>query len=216
MADVKMNDEYPGNSYTERIKKSARPEKEISPVVKNKVTTRKKGLGEKFTDTFLSSDFETVKTSVLFDILIPAAKDMLSDMTKGLIDGLLYGDRRGSRTYRDRGSSRVYRDYNSYYDDDRARRRRDNSDNAPFALSAKPKIEELIFATRGDAEEVLSNMIDLIDEYGVGTVKDLYAYAGKKTDYTKEKYGWYDLSNASVERVREGYLLKLPKPIVID
>ena len=59
-------------------------------------------------------------------------------------------------------------------------------------------------------------MIDLIDEYGVVSVKDLYSYAGKKTDYTKEKYGWYDLSNASVERVREGYLLKLPKPVVID
>lgn len=219
MADINF-DNLPGNSYTEKARKrkaeEAKAKPDIQPVVKGRVSTRKKGLGEKFSETFLSSDLETVKSSVVFDILIPAAKDTISDMTKGLIDGLLYGDRRGSRTYRDRGSSRVYRSYDSYYDDDRPRKRRRDDDEPPFRLSSKPQVENLIFDTRGDAEEVLSNMIDLIEEYGVGSVKDLYSYAGKKTDYTKEKYGWYDLSSASVERVREGYLLKLPKPVVID
>lgn len=194
------------------ISKKEKPE--IKSVVKNQVSTQKKSLGEKFSETFLSSDLETVKRSVLFDILIPAAKDMISDMTKGLIDGLLYGDRRGSRTYRERGTSRVYRSYDSY-SDERPRRRRDDDDQPPWATS-KPRVENLIFQTRADAEEVLSNMIDLINEYGVGSVKDLYMYAGKKTDYTKEKYGWYDLGSATVERIREGYLLKLPKPVVID
>lgn len=215
MADVNF-DGLPGNSYTERAKKKKQAEakRDIQPVVKGKVSSRKKGLGEKFSETFLSSDLETVKTSVLFDILIPAAKDTISDMTKGLIDGLLYGDRRGSRTYRDRGTSRVYRSYDGYYDDRPRRRSRD--EDAPFSLSSKPRVDNLIFDTRGDAEEVLSNAIDYIEEYDCITVKELYAYAGKKTDYTKDKYGWYDLSSASVERIREGYLLKLPKPVVID
>ena len=214
MADVDF-DKLPGNSFTEKARKKQSSERgDIQPVAKGKVVTKKKGIGEKFSETFLSSDLETVKRSVLFDILIPAAKDTLSDMTKGLIDGLLYGDRRGSRTYRDRGSSRVYRSYDSYYDDRPRHRSRD--DDAPFNLSSKPQVDNLIFDTRGDAEEVLSNAIDYIEEYDSITVKELYAYAGKKTDYTKDKYGWYDLSSASVERIREGYLLKLPKPVVID
>lgn len=218
MADVH---DYPGNSFVEREQRKngetslQKPlKKDIRSVVKGEVVTKKKSLGEKFSETFLSSDIETVKTSLLFDILIPAAKDTISEMTKGLIDGLLYGDRKGNRTYRDKGSSRVYRKYDAYYEDTPKSRNRD--DDPPFKLSSKPAIDTLIFRTRGDAEEVLSNMIDLIEEYGVGSVKDLYSYAGKKTDYTKEKYGWYDLSSASVERVREGYLLKLPKPVVID
>lgn len=209
MAEV---EKFPSNSYTNRTEK--KPKKEIKPVVKNEVRIQKKGLGEKFSETFLQADIQSVKNSVIFDILIPAAKDMLSDMTKGLVDGLLYGDRRGSRTYRDRGSSRVYRKYDDCYDEQPRRRRRED-DDPPFA-SSRSIVDNLIFKTRGEAEEVLSNAIDYIEEYDSISVKDLYAYANKKSDFTKEKYGWYDLSSASVERIREGYLLKLPKPVVID
>lgn len=209
MAEV---EKYPSNSYTNRMDK--KPKKEIKPVVKNEVRIQKKGLGEKFSETFLQADIQSVKNSVIFDILIPAAKDMFSDMTKGLVDGLLYGERRGSRTYRDRGSSRVYRRYDDCYDD-RPRRRQREDDDPPFA-SSRSIVDNLIFKTRGEAEEVLSNAIDYIEEYDSISVKDLYAYANKKSDFTKEKYGWYDLSSASVERIREGYLLKLPKPVVID
>ena len=209
MAEV---EKYPSNSYTNRMEK--KPKKEIKPVVKNEVRIQKKGLGEKFSETFLQADIQSVKNSVIFDILIPAAKDMLSDMTKGLVDGLLYGDRRGSRTYRDRGSSRVYRKYDDCYDEQPRRKRRED-DDPPFA-SSRSIVDNLIFKTRGEAEEVLSNAIDYIEEYDSISVKDLYAYANKKSDFTKEKYGWYDLSSASVERIREGYLLKLPKPVVID
>lgn len=209
MAEV---EKYPSNSYSNRMEK--KPKKEIKPVVKNEVRIQKKGLGEKFSETFLQADIQSVKNSVIFDILIPAAKDMLSDMTKGLVDGLLYGDRRGSRTYRDRGSSRVYRKYDDCYDEQPRRKRRED-DDPPFA-SSRSIVDNLIFKTRGEAEEVLSNAIDYIEEYDSISVKDLYAYANKKSDFTKEKYGWYDLSSASVERIREGYLLKLPKPVVID
>lgn len=209
MAEV---EKFPSNSYTNRTEK--KPKKEIKPVVKNEVRIQKKGLGEKFSETFLQADIQSVKNSVIFDILIPAAKDMFSDMTKGLVDGLLYGERRGSRTYRDRGSSRVYRRYDDCYDD-RPRRRQREDDDPPFA-SSRSIVDNLIFKTRGEAEEVLSNAIDYIEEYDSISVKDLYAYANKKSDFTKEKYGWYDLSSASVERIREGYLLKLPKPVVID
>lgn len=208
-----MNDaeKYPDNSYTNKGKE--KPRKEITPVVQNEVRIQKKGLGERFSETFLKSDIESVKNSVIFDILIPAAKDLFSDMTKGLVDGLLYGERGGSKTYRDKGSSRVYRKYDEYYEDKPRRRR--NEDDAPF-YSSKNIVDDLLFRTRGDAEEVLSNAIEYIEEYDSISVKELYAYANKKVDYTKVKYGWYDLSSASVERIREGYLLKLPRPVVLD
>ena len=160
-----------------------KPKKEIKPVVKNEVRIQKKGLGEKFSETFLQADIQSVKNSVIFDILIPAAKDMFSDMTKGLVDGLLYGERRGSRTYRDRGSSRVYRRYDDCYDD-RPRRRQREDDDPPFA-SSRSIVDNLIFKTRGEAEEVLSNAIDYIEEYDSISVKDLYAYANKKSDFTR-------------------------------
>ena len=102
MADVH---DYPGNSFMERESRKneeAIPQKplkkDIQSVVKGNVVTKKKSLREKFSETFLSSDIDTVKKSLLYDILIPAANDTISEMTKWLIDGLLYGDRKGNRT----------------------------------------------------------------------------------------------------------------------
>ena len=210
MADVDLNKKRPKEIQTKKDPPEAKP------VVKGKTTIQKKGLGEKFSETFFSADLQTVKQSVLFDILIPAAKDMLSDMTKGLIDGLLYGERRSSRVSRDRSRDsgvRVYRSYDAYSDE--RPRRRTYDDDVPWATS-RARVENLLFETREDAENVRKSMIRHIEDYGVASIKDLYIYAEMKTDYTKEKYGWYDFRSSTVERVREGFLLRVPKPVVID
>ena len=36
------------------------------------------------------------------------------------------------------------------------------------------------------------------------------------TPYTYDKYGWSDISTARVLSVREGYLIKLPRPVPVD
>ena len=73
-----------------------------------------------------------------------------------------------------------------------------------------------VFDTRKEAEEVLDRMDDLIDTYGVVSVADLYDLVGISGNYTDNKYGWTNLRNADVQRVRDGYLLKLPKALPFD
>ena len=70
--------------------------------------------------------------------------------------------------------------------------------------------------TRGEAEDVLSRMDELIDTYGVVSVADLYDLVGISCNYTDNKYGWTNLRNAEPVRVRDGYMLKLPKALPID
>lgn len=77
-------------------------------------------------------------------------------------------------------------------------------------------IIEPIFETRRDAEEILNYMEDLIDEYGFVTVADLYDLVGVSGNYTDNKYGWTDISNAEIVRVRDGYMIKLPKIRKLD
>lgn len=77
-------------------------------------------------------------------------------------------------------------------------------------------IIEPIFATRRDAEEILNYMGDLIDEYRFVTVADLYDLIGVSGNYTDNKYGWTDISNAEIVRVRDGYMIKLPKIRKLD
>ena len=76
-------------------------------------------------------------------------------------------------------------------------------------------LDDITIASRGEAEEVLDQMGELIDRYGVVTVADLYDMIREPAPYTANRYGWTTIRSAEVIRVRDGYMLKLlpPKPI---
>ena len=61
-------------------------------------------------------------------------------------------------------------------------------------------------------------MDDMIDRYGWATVLDLYESAdlGGSAPYTANKYGWTSLRSADIIKVRDGYVIKLPKAMPLD
>lgn len=72
--------------------------------------------------------------------------------------------------------------------------------------------QDIIFQTREDAETALSSMEDVIKQYGVVSLADVYDIAGRITpSYAANKYGWKSLENAKVVRCREGYFIEVPK-----
>ncbi len=199
-----MRDDFPSNSLT----KKQQEKKKIEKVVKGQVTTRKKSVSEKFSDDFLASDVKTVGTNLVFDVLIPAAKEVIANMIGGLTNGLLYGNTNSGRTYQDRDTTRVYRNYERYVD-------RDTRSSRPVTRPDS-RYSDPIFSNRDDADEVLVAMLSILEDYDVVTVKELYGLLGKPADYTLGDYGWYNLDDAKILRTREGYLLKLPRPKVIS
>ena len=58
-------------------------------------------------------------------------------------------------------------------------------------------------------------MDELIDQYGVVSVGDLYDLVGVTGAYTDNNYGWTDLRTASVVRTRDGYMIKLPRALAL-
>jgi hypothetical protein len=75
--------------------------------------------------------------------------------------------------------------------------------------------DEVIFENRGEAEHVLTQMDELVSTYGMVSVADLYDLVGMSCDYTYNKYGWTNIRNARIERVRDGFLLEMPKALPI-
>jgi hypothetical protein len=63
---------------------------------------------------------------------------------------------------------------------------------------------------------VLSSLVELIDTYDVATVADFYSSVGLEGEWSDNKFGWDNLSSAEVKRIREGYILVLPKPVALD
>lgn len=197
--------EYKANSHKAKKAEEKRAKK-VDKVVTGKVRTKKKSEMSKFKDVFISEDVSNVKSYIFLDVLIPTIKKALSDIIVNSTDMMLYGDTRD----RKRSGSGNYRNYStSGRRDDRgsSERRRIGYD-----------FDDIILDSRGEAEEVLSRMDDLMDDYGVVSVADLYDLVGMSCNYTDNKYGWTgSLRTAEAVRVRDGgYMLKLPKAVLIE
>lgn len=181
-------------------------ENRVQKVVKGSTKTKPKSKVHKFTDTFLSEDVDSVKEYVVSNIMIPAFKKLVSDIVRDGIDMLLYGE---SGRRKDGCGNSDYVSYSRYYD------RKDDRHSEPRART-RFDYNDIIFETRGDAERVRSQMMDIIDTYGFVTVADLYDLSDLDAPYTSNKYGWRSLRSAESVRGRDGYLLKLPKALPID
>lgn len=201
---------YSPNShkYKEEQKTASTEEKRVTKVVKNPVKTKKNEV-RKFADIFISEDISNVKNYIFMDVLVPAIKKAVYDIVTNGIDMFLYG---GSG--RNKSSSNTQKvSYRNYYE------RKDNG-GYRGSENVKPRnsfdYDDIIFDNRGEAEAVKQQMQDVIGRYGVVTVADLYDMADLTAPYTSQKYGWMDVSGAEAVRVRDGYMLKLPRAVPID
>lgn len=192
-------EDYKSNSHrSKELAKTENPvtiKKDIQPIAKAK--TKKKN---KLVDTFISEDAQNIKSYILMDVLVPAIKKAVSDIVTDGISMLLYGDT--SHGSKRSTSSASYVSYNRYSD------RREE----PRITRSGYSYDDIILDTRGEAEEVLDRMCELIETYGVVSVADMYDLVGVSCNYTDNKYGWTNLRNAEPVRIRDGYMLKLPKP----
>lgn len=77
---------------------------------------------------------------------------------------------------------------------------------------------ELIYETRIEAEDVLNGMSEIIDNYGFVTVADLYDISGLPgAYYTDSQIGWKgSIKESIIKRVRDGYIIELPEPEVLE
>ena len=204
-------DDYPSNSHISKEEK--KEDKKIEKVVSGNVIQKKKSFGKKMAGVFLEDDTKSVWQYLLYDVLIPAAKSTISDMVSSGVEMLLFGSTRGRPNKRNNDKttgSLYYLNYSSCYD------KPTRPNNINNLNRARMDFNDIILESRGEAEDVLTHLFDLVDRYGVASVADLYELVGIAGNFTDNKYGWTNLSSASVTRVRDGYLVNLPKPTPID
>ncbi len=204
-------EEYRPNSHKSKETQkegTAPPDKKVEKVISRSAKPKKKGEMQKFADIFISEDVGNVKSYVLMDVLVPAIKKAISDIITNGIDMILYGETGRTR----KASSGTKVSYGKFYDREPDRRReRLASSRGGYDY------DDIVFETRGDAESVLDAMNEIISQYEVVSVGDLYDLAGVSTDnYAVNKYGWTDISGCKPVRVRDGYILKLPKALPIN
>ena len=223
--EVNMVQEFPSNSRglptakTPPAAEKKAPEKKIQKVVSGDVVQRRPSLGKRIKSVFLGGDSQSVKDYVVLEVLVPAFKDTITDAVTGAIERMVFGD--NARPGR-RGGSRYAGPPNQFNYAGISARNQVIGGTRPDAqqLSRQARMthtfDEVIFPSRADAEAVLAQMFDLLDQFEVVTVSDFLELSGVSGNFTDHKFGWDDLRGVQAHRTRGGgYILGLPmtKPI---
>lgn len=208
-------EEYPSYSHKTREKAKAdanKPEKRVEKaIVTGGASAKKKSEIRKFADGFVSEDAASVKSYIVQDVIIPAAKRILDDVIVGSLRMFLYGEKGGSGGGRTNASKVSYR---SYYERESDRRR----DNGAGRVRSGFEYDDIEFEYRGDAEAVLTEMENIIEQFDMVSVGDLYDLADVSTsNYSVNRYGWTNLATAQIARTRNGkYVIKLPRAMPLN
>lgn len=87
----------------------------------------------------------------------------------------------------------------------------ENDLSSPILTDVKiPKIKEFTLSSRLGAGDVLGKLSELISVYRTATLADLYDLVGLPHDLKDERWGWTNIDRAGIDRVKEGYVLRLP------
>ena len=199
---------YKPNSHKSKEENKALPDEreKFEKVIKGTAKTKKNEM-RKLRDVFISEDVKSVKSYILMDVLVPAIKDAIEDIVTNGIRMVLRGE-----TSARKSSSASKVSYNRIYDS--------KINNDRFARDSSPSLrysyDDIVLESRGEAEDVITRMEEIIEEYGFVRVADLYDLVGITGDYTDNKYGWTSIRSAEPVRVRNGYMLRLPRAVPLN
>lgn len=209
---------YQPNSHVAKKATSSEPAepKKIEKIVSGEVVQRKKPLMRRVVEGFAGEDVHDVGAYVMLEVALPAFKTMLSDMAAQGVERLLFGEaaprRRGIRT-----------NYNGMYSGNGPRISTGGGSSVrgeERTMSRRARagfdFREIVIADRGEAQDVIDTLSDYLDQYDVVTVGQLYQLVGIVGSFQDDKWGWSDLAGTRISRVREGFLLELPRPMELD
>lgn len=210
--------ELPGNSKnvvkatTKKGDETPEDSKKLEKVTTGEVIKRPKGIGSRVKSIFLGSELKTAGSYVMYDVLVPALRNLVVDtLTKG-IERTVYGEGAPPRGHRPQTLSRY--NYQSISRRDYPGPMRDS--RPPTGDRRRPDNDEIVLISKNDAELVVERLQDVIDKYGAATVSERNELIGIRSEYTDERYGWRTMRAVRIRPHREGYLLDFPPPELLS
>lgn len=200
-------EEYKPNSNKYHLEKSNEESVHRESVVKGNVSVRQKSGLRKAAEIFFAKDIDDVKNYLIYDVLLPEAKDALYALINNGAQMFLYGETRNKRNPNTNG---IRFSYNKCYDQGKPER------NTLTNKANLTRLDDVVFDDMRDAEEVLNSMVDILETYGTVSVSEFCELANRPDEYTDRKYGWTNLATAEVRRMSGGgYYIKFPKAILL-
>lgn len=205
-------DEFPSNSNRQ---KASPPEKKIEKLISGDAVRKKPSRTRRIREMFLSGEDPTdIRERLIYDIIVPGAKNILLDAITQGSELTLLGSTLSSRRSGGRRPGHVSEWVQTPYGtvSRGSSPRPGPSRDVANRTRANHTFDDIVIPTRAEAEIVLDGLFDLLSKYEVASVADFYGMVDISSMHTDQKWGWTELRGSTIERVREGYVLNLPKP----
>lgn len=216
MAEINLDDLEP-NSHKYKEEKievaEEKPKREkLKPVIKkDNIVSTKKTLSEKFVDTFIQEDVNTVKKYVIDDVVIPGFKNLVLDCLSMFFFKESYDGRRRGRDDDD------YYDYSVRYKSGKKKKKKKRRDDDDYDDEEKTTdYHHIVLKHREDAEEVCKELRRRIKKYDKASVADLFDLIGKTGNYTDNNWGWTDKDDIGIRRVSNGFLIDVTEAELLE
>ncbi len=158
-------------------------------------------------NSFFKSNCKDIGQYVVKDLVIPYSKKLIWEILSNAISMTLFGEESrtvSSQSRKKNTKSRV--SYSKYYDEEDEPRRQ-------VRRRSVYSYDDIKFEDRGEAQEILLAMEDILDRYGMTRVSDMYDLANMTPNNTDYNYGWFNLNKAEVIRDGRSYIIDLPQAV---
>ena len=208
-----LANEFPPNGNAGPVRR--RPtDKDLVPVAKAR---RPKGSTKSF---FGGNTVNQIKSYLISDVLIPAVKGFVEDSVLAILDNVLHPDTSNVNYSKRSGLPRNNNERIRY--DQVSKRSNLRSVGVSDSRKSPEDYNNLVYASRGEAEVTLRRLYDIVSEFGVASVYDYYKLNGVTGEWSTDKYGW-DIDSfpdprsfGKVRHVPGGYSIILPRVSVIE
>jgi hypothetical protein len=214
-------EEFPPNS-DESKKASPRGEPKVDPVVTGGAKRRRKSLRRQFKETFVAGDAKSAGTWVIFEVLLPGAREVVAESITQGVERIIFGSskRRSGSLYPPQtgpAGNIMYNQLSQSALGSRFLPRTPGGLPGPERVMSRQaraahNFDEIVLTLRSDAEQTIDQLMNIVARYGQASVANLYELVSFEASHVDHKWGWTDLTGAGVTKVRDGYLLDLPSP----
>jgi hypothetical protein len=206
--------QFPSNS------KSTPPTepRKVERVVTNEVKSRPKSVGRRLREALFGGDSKSAIGYAISEVVIPQTKDLIAEAGKQILEMIIFGDASArSRRTSGRPHGSRYTNYSQYASRGRSGATSIREDR-PTVSPRSQSLDEIVFETRAEAEAVLEQLYDTLEEYHLVSVADLYTMLDwtSRSTHTDQKWGWESLQGSDIKITRGGYILILPKTVPLD
>lgn len=139
----------------------------------------------------------------IFDTVLPIVQPLFKEGVRAIGDAIMDAVLNDARPQPQQRSNTPYHSYS----------RSTTKARKPVGNN---RVANIVLTDRREVSNIIDKLQDIIDQYEVATVADLYTLVGLPSKYVDNDWGWSDIGSPRTVRVDGGFQIVLPDPVFLD